>query len=101
MGATLSDASGTSWVSFFDDQAKVLLDGMDANDLQKIMIDDNAGGQEAYEAQFAKAQNTDWVFTCKVKQEFHQDEQRIKTSVQSIHPVDYAKEGRSMLNAIL
>ena len=99
--ATLSDASGTSWVSFFDDQAKVLLDGMDANDLQKIMIDDNAGGQEAYEAQFAKAQNTDWVFTCKVKQEFHQDEQRIKTSVQSIHPVDYAKEGRSMLNAIL
>jgi len=73
------------------------LDGVDANDLQKAYDEDN----ETYLGQFAKAQFTDWVFTCKVKQEFHQDEQRIKTSIQSIHPVDYAKEGRSMLNAIL
>ena len=95
--ATISDGSATSWVSFFDDQARVILDGVDANDLQKAYEEDN----ETYLGQFAKAQFTDWVFTCKVKQEFHQDEQRIKTSIQSIHPVDYAKEGRSMLNAIL
>lgn len=95
--ATISDGSGTSWVSFFDDQAEVLL-GISANDLQKIYAND---GEETYQARFAKAQFTDWVFTCKVKLEEHQGEERIKTSVQSIHPMDYAKEGRSLLNAIL
>mmetsp|Transcript_4209 Transcript_4209/g.8036 ORF Transcript_4209/g.8036 Transcript_4209/m.8036 type:complete len:641 (-) Transcript_4209:189-2111(-) len=95
--ATISDASGTTWVSFFDDQAEVLL-GMSANDLQRIYSND---GEETYQACFAKAQFTDWVFTCKVKLEEHQGEEKIKTSVQSIHPMDYAKEGRSLLNAIL
>eukprot|EP00979_Chaetoceros_neogracilis_P001815 scaffold330_cov179-Chaetoceros_neogracile.AAC.3 len=99
--ATISDGSATSWVSFFDDQARILFEGMEANDLQKIYVDEAQGGMEAYQGFFSKAQFTDWVFTCKVKQEFHQDEARVKTSIQSIHPVDYAKEGRSMLNAIL
>lgn len=95
--ATVSDGSATTWVSFFDDQAEVLL-GISANELQKHYEND---GQETYEGCFAKAQFSDWIFTCKVKLEEHQGEERIKTSVQSIHPMDYAKEGRSMLNAIL
>jgi replication factor A1 len=72
--------------------------GISANDLQGIYAND---GEETYQAYFAKAQFTDWVFTCKVKLEEHQGEERIKTSVQSIHPMDYAREGRSLLNAIL
>lgn len=99
--ATISDGSATSWVSFFDDQAKVLLEGMSADEMHSIYSDPEKGGQESYDAHFSKAHFTDWVFTCKVKQEFHQDEARIKTSIQSIHPMDYAKEGRSLLNAIL
>jgi len=79
----------------------VLMAGMGADELQRILNDPEKGGQDGYDVHFAKANCTDWVFTCKVKQETHQDETRMKTSIQSIHPVDYSKEGRSMLNAIL
>lgn len=96
--ATISDATATTWVSVFDDQAKVLFDGMTADELQSVY--DN-GGQDEYDAVFNKAQFTDWVFTCKVKQEAIQDEMRVKTSIQSLHKMDYAKEGRSLLNSIL
>mmetsp|Transcript_5408 Transcript_5408/g.8036 ORF Transcript_5408/g.8036 Transcript_5408/m.8036 type:complete len:638 (-) Transcript_5408:183-2096(-) len=99
--ATISDATATTWVSIFDDQAQVLLDGVLANDLQKIYADGDVSSQEAYDAVFNKATFTDWVFTCKVKQEMVQDEMRIKTSIQSMHKMDYAKEGRSLLNAVL
>jgi replication factor A1 len=99
--ATITDGTSTTWVSFFDDQANILLEGMGADELQSIYSDPDKGGQEAYEGFFAKAQYTEWVFTCKVKQETHQEETRIKTSIQSLHPMDYAKEGRSLLTAIL
>lgn len=99
--ATITDGTSTTWVSFFDDQANILLDGKSADSLQEIFSDPDKGGQEEYEAAFAKVQYTEWIFTCKVKQETHQDETRIKTSVQSLHPMDYAKEGRSLLNSIM
>lgn len=97
--ATISDDTSTSWVSLFDDQAKTLLDGLSADQLHEILNGEN--GQSEYDGNFAKATFTDWIFTCKVKQETHQDETRVKTSIQSLHPVDYAKEGRSLLNSII
>ncbi len=97
--ATISDGTSTTWVSVFDDQARVLLDGLTADELQSTFEDD--GGQGAYEAAFKKAMFQDWIFTCKVKQEVVQSEVRVKTSIQSVHKMDYAKEGRSLLNSIL
>ena len=88
-------------VFFFDDQAIKILNGVSADELQDIYADPDKGGQDAYEAAFSKAQYQEWVFTCKVKQELYQDEARIKTSVQSLRPMDHAKEGRSLLNSIL
>ncbi len=100
--ATISDASGTTWVSVFDDQAKVLLNGMTADELYNIHESSDPGaGQEGYEAVFKKAHFTEWIFTCKVKQEMVNDEVRLKTSIQSLHKMDYIKEGRSLLNSIL
>ena len=99
--ATTMDQTSTTWVSFFDDQAIKILNEVSADELQDIYADPDKGGQDAYEAAFSKAQYQEWVFTCKVKQELYQDEARIKTSVQSLHPMDYAKEGRSLLNSIL
>lgn len=97
--ATISDDTSTSWVSLFDDQAKTLLDGMAADQMHEIL--NGEGGQSAYDGFFAKANFTDWIFSCKVKQEMNQNEMRIKTSIQSLHQVDYAKEGYSLLNSIL
>ena len=58
-------------------------------------------GLEEYSVLFAKASFMDWVFNCKVKQEILQEELRIKTTVYSMHPVDYAAEGKSLLTEIL
>ncbi len=97
--ATISDDTSTTWVSVFDDQARVLLEGLTADELQRTYEDE--GSQGAYEAVFKKAMFQDWIFTCKVKQEVVQNEVRVKTSIQSLHKMDYAKEGRSLLNSIL
>mmetsp|Transcript_30759 Transcript_30759/g.35880 ORF Transcript_30759/g.35880 Transcript_30759/m.35880 type:complete len:644 (+) Transcript_30759:225-2156(+) len=97
--ATIGDDTSTTWVSIFDDQARVLLNQMTADEMYEELNGDP--GQSAYDGYFAKANFTDWIFTCKVKQEMNQDEMRIKTSVHSLHPVDYAKEGRSLLDSIL
>ena len=61
------------------------------------------GGQDAYNGYFAEANFTDWVFTCKVRQETSPTDgaTRIKTSVHSLHPLDYKKEGRFLLDSIV
>ena len=96
--ATVSDDTSTSWVSLFDEQATELL-GISAKDLNEKF--ETETGQSEYDGYFAQANFTDWIFTCKVKQEMNQDEMRVKTILHSIHPVDYAKEGYSLLNSIL
>ena len=97
--ATVSDDTCTVWVSLFDDQAKVLLGGVTADALNSEL---ELGNQGAYDAFFARANYTDWIMTCKVKQEMTNDEMtRLKTSIVSLHPMDFAKEGRALLKAIL
>mmetsp|Transcript_33878 Transcript_33878/g.40598 ORF Transcript_33878/g.40598 Transcript_33878/m.40598 type:complete len:126 (+) Transcript_33878:325-702(+) len=97
--ATVADDSSTTWVSVFDDQAKALFgEAVTADGVFEAM---NEQGQDAYDAHFTKANFTDWIITCKVKQEMNQDEMRVKSSIQSIHPMDYAKEGRSLMKGIL
>jgi replication factor A1 len=62
----------------------------------------NNGGLDAdtYDSVFAKVLFKEFIFKCKVKNEFHNDENRTKTSVFSIAPVDYAKESNDLLEAI-
>jgi len=97
--ATVSDDTSTTWVSVFDDQARSFFgDDVTADTLFEAM---NEHGQDAYDAPFSKANFTDWIFTCKAKQEMVQEDMRVKITVVSIHPVDYAKEGRSLLQSIL
>merc|ERR1712238_86188 len=93
--ATVVDDSSTSWVSLFDDQAKILFGGVEADDVYKQREEGN-NGLEEYNALFTKASFTDWVFNCKVKQEMVQEELRIKTTVYSMHPMDSAAEGKSL-----
>lgn len=94
--AIVTDDTSSSWVSVFDDQARTLLNTT-ADELQKV----KEVSEDDYDGEFIRANFTDWVFTCKVKNEMHQDEQRVKTSVQAFHPMDYAKEGRSIFNALM
>ena len=95
---TVADDTCTSWVSVFNEQAEVLLDGAKANDLYAQVA--NGDGRDLYDSTFMKATYTDWIMKCKVKQELVGDEQRVKTSMVSISPVDYVAESRNLLKAL-
>lgn len=92
---TVSDDTGSTWVSVFDEQAVTLFGGATADEVHAQY--DN---QDLYDGYFAKATHTEWIFKCKVKQETVNDETRIKTQIVRMDPVDYAAECRDMLSAI-
>ena len=56
--------------------------------------------QDMYDGYFAKAQYTEWVMKCKVKNEMVNDEQRLKTQIVRLDPVDYAAESKELLAAL-
>lgn len=98
---TVADDTCTSWVSVFNEQAEQLFNNdieAQADFLYKKMTEGE--GRDLYDSAFMKASYTDWVIKCKVKQELVGDEQRIKTSVSSVSPLDYAAESRNLLMAL-
>jgi replication factor A1 len=103
--ATISDDTSTTWVSFFNEQAEILLGTTTADEVYGQVFDTtNSGGtiqqQDLYDSYFTKVLHTDWIFKCKVKQEMMGDEARVKTNVHSLQPINYAKECADLLDAI-
>ena len=77
---------------------ETLLGGVTADTLYQEYAD--TGSKDSYDSAFLTASYTEWVVTCKVKQELVGDETRTKTSVVRMSPIDYAKENKSLLNAL-
>ena len=96
----VEDATGSTWVSFFNEQAESLFQGLTADECYNEAYGGGNFNQDAYDSVFAKVLFSEWIFKCKVKNEVHNDENRVKTTVYSIHPVEYAKESRDLLAAI-
>ena len=97
--ATVCDDTSTTWVSLFNEQAETLFGGVTADEVYNTTMGD-VMDQDAYDSYFAKANHSEWIFKCKVKQEMVNDESRVKTSVVAMHPVDYVKESQDLLAAI-
>ena len=95
----VEDATSSTWVSFFNEQAEALL-GVTADECYHASYNNGGFDPDAYDSVFAKVLFKEWIFKCKVKNEFHNDENRIKTSVYSMSPVDYVKESVDLLAAI-
>ena len=97
----VEDETSSTWVSFFNEQAETLLGGATADDTYQKMVANGGNDEDVYNSLFARAAFTEWIFKCKVKQEEGQDgTPRVKTSVYSLHPVDYVKESQDLLAAI-
>lgn len=97
---TVADDTSSTWVSVFNEQAEVLLNATADQVYETTSSDMGGGDQDKYDSFFSQATNTEWIFKCKVKNEMVQDEQRVKTSVYSLLPVDYVKESRDLLAAL-
>ena len=58
------------------------------------------GDYTKFEALFDDALWGDFIVKAKVKSEQVADEQRVKTTAYSLHPVDYVKESKDLIKAI-
>lgn len=96
----VEDSSGSTWVSFFNEQAESLLEGVTADQAYAKAYENQEYNQDAYDSVFAKAYYSEWVMKCKVKSEIHDGNARVKTAVYSMQPVNYAQESKELLAAI-
>jgi replication factor A1 len=99
MSMKAEDSSGHSWVTAFDDTAKMIL-GVDAKQMMELK---NAGEadpakQAEFAAVFDNVVGTDFVFRCVLKEDTYQDETRLKTSLLAADKMDYAAESRHILS---
>ena len=81
-------------------RCRCVLGGATADSLYDKITSGEGGGRDVYDSAFARATYSEWIFKCKVRQEMVGDEQRIKTSLVAAHPLDYAAESRSLLQAL-
>ena len=96
----VEDGTGSTWVSFFNEQAEMLFGGLTADQCYEQCYGGGGFDQDRYDSVFAHLLYTEWIFKCKVKSEAYNDESRVKTSVVSLQPLDYAKESLDLLAAI-
>ena len=96
MGLAVMDASGSSFVSCFNDEAQALL-GLTADELhEKFDSGDNVG----YEDAFKLGQFETYHMNLRVRSEMYQDEKRIKTTISGLKKVDFESESKDLLAEI-
>lgn len=103
--AKIEDPTGSTWVSFFNDQAQMLLDGISADEAYQLSYPagaDTAFNADAYENIFTNVIGKEAIFKCKVKNEVDREgESRLKTAVQNMmFPINYVQESIDMLNVL-
>jgi len=92
----VTDATSSTWVSIFDEQATQMFNGATANDV----FAEYSMNQDAYDGHFARANFTEWIFKCRVRNEMVNNEPRLKTQVVRMDPVNYVQESNDMLAAL-
>mmetsp|Transcript_111608 Transcript_111608/g.322586 ORF Transcript_111608/g.322586 Transcript_111608/m.322586 type:complete len:637 (+) Transcript_111608:377-2287(+) len=89
---TVADDSASTWVSLFDDQAMTLFNGATADEIFQ-----QYENQDVYDSCFERANYTEWVLKCRVKNEMVNEESRTKVTVVRMDPVDYVAESKNIL----
>lgn len=96
LSLTMSDHSGQSWFSLFNDTAEQIL-GCTAEDLHQMKLN---GDEAGYEAVFSKALFQTLIGKARIKQESVNDEMRVKSSIMKVDPINYSSECKQMIDAI-
>jgi len=91
LSITITDHTGSIYVSVFDDAGKILL-GKSADELHELRETDNDAAKEVIE----NAMCRQYIFRCRAKLETYQDQERIRTSVSSLATIDYKAESKRL-----
>ena len=96
LNMTISDYSGQTWITAFNDEAEKMLNGKTADELNLIMQSDHNKFTEVLNSLTLRPMR----FTLRVKVETVNDEPRVKASVARVAPIDFAKESKTLLGEI-
>lgn len=98
LSARVADHTGESYVSLFDDTARIVL-GATAEEIHQMRLEGNA---EAADGVFSRACFKQYTMRCKAKMEQVQDAMRLKVSLLKVVSVEsqFASECQQMLDAI-
>lgn len=103
MTVSVNDAFGQLWLSCFDETGKIIMGGRTAGDMHELHEKAEAEGGE-YKMQeeqvFTDALCKQYIFRCTAKADNYGDTQRVRYSVRSAIPLDYAAEARKMIEQI-
>jgi replication factor A1 len=94
--ATANDATGSRFVSLFDDQAVPVLGGKTADEMALL----RSQNQAAFDAHFILHSFKSYNMKCRVKNETYMEEQKLKVSAVTLQPIDWLSEGRTLLQEI-
>jgi replication factor A1 len=91
----VSDHTGSAWVTMFNNEAEQVF-GVRAEDL----VTWRKNNDPAFEAAVARALFQERVFAIRAREETFNDEQRQKLQVNKVHPIEYVRDARALLNDI-
>ncbi|KAI5476412.1 replication factor A1 [Pseudohyphozyma bogoriensis] len=95
LGMCVSDFSGQTWISCFNDTGETIM-GKTANEMNMLKEEDEG----AYSAAIANATGRMYSFGLRAKAEFYQDTSKVKTTVQKVAPMNWVEESRKLITAI-
>ncbi|CAD6242557.1 GSCOCG00009510001-RA-CDS [Cotesia congregata] len=91
----ITDWSGNMWVTVFNESAEKIL-GTSAEEIGELCVNQS----EAYNDKFAEITFDSYIFEIKMKMETYNDEQRMKSSVVAIQPIDYLTYNKRLISEI-
>lgn len=94
--ATCNDATGSRYISLFDDQAVGMLGGKTADELAQLRHAD----PRAFDQHFTSHSFKPYLMKCRVKSETYMEEQKLKVSAIHAQPLNWLAEGQLLLQEI-
>jgi replication factor A1 len=97
MAVKVTDSSGETWISSFNDEAEKIL-GCSADELNKLKSEE--GEVNEYQTKLKEATWSSHVFRVSVTQNEYNGEKRQRVTVKGVAPLDFAAETRLLLQDI-
>ncbi|ETS61649.1 hypothetical protein PaG_04143 [Moesziomyces aphidis] len=95
LSTNVADATGQIWLSGFNDDATKLM-GMSAGELHKLREE----SESEFTAVLHRAANRMYTFNCRAKMDSFNDQARVRYTISRAAPVDFAKAGAELVDAI-
>lgn len=103
MAVSVNDAWGQLLLSCFDEVGKIIMGGRTASEMHELheKAEKEGGEYKTQEEQiFTDALCKQYLFRCTAKADNYGEQQRVRYSVRSAVPLDYASEARKLIEQI-